>query len=87
MAGEFLRVLGSNATDKQKDMMLKMADPTNWDKNPTTTMNTFNYLSNLYKNQISSSIRQPTAQTMLPGEQVSKAVDTKKSYKSGKSKW
>lgn len=71
MAGEFLRVLGANATNEQKNMMLKMADPTAFDVSPKTALDNFKYLSNLYKNKISPSIRKSTHEYMLPSNKIS----------------
>lgn len=72
MANELRRALGGQATDSERQVMENIANPLTWDSNPTTAMNQFNQLVNLYKSQINPALasgsNQVRAQLTNPSE-------------------
>lgn len=60
MAGEFMRELGTNASDEQKRMYKEVVNPISWDTNPQMALARWNYFKEIMKNVGSSVSQSPS---------------------------
>ncbi len=61
-AGEMMRALGVNASDKQKEIYMSIMDPAFWDSNPKTAMENYKYMQKMFKETISKTVAKSTGE-------------------------
>lgn len=55
-AGEMMRALGVNASDRQKELYQSVINPITWDRNPQSAMKNYNQMVSLFRDTVSKTV-------------------------------
>jgi len=63
-ANEMRRTLGAQASDKESELLKQVGNPGYWDSNPEQALAQYQYLTDLYKNNINKRLAKSPTQTL-----------------------